>query len=127
MLQVHVTASSTPKAGNWPQQVSRCKNVSVLPSKPPIRIEFPRFCRHREKQDPVSCIEKCEEFLAVCPFSDSEILATLILFLATLTLNFISALYYCKVRETPIETLSIFEDTRGSTKEGCYGPHSFPY
>lgn len=43
---------------------------------PPVEIEFPGFCDTQE-EDPVNFIERCEEYFAVRPLSESEIMAAL--------------------------------------------------
>ncbi len=43
---------------------------------PPVKIEFPNF-NSSEDDDPVAFIERCEEYLAIRPLSDYEILASL--------------------------------------------------
>lgn len=45
--------------------------------KPPVKIEFPCFGDKECEADPISYTEKCEEFLAVRPLADAEILAAL--------------------------------------------------
>lgn len=45
-------------------------------SSPCKRVEFPHFGSEAEN-DPVYYVERCEEYLAIRPLSDSEILAAL--------------------------------------------------
>ena len=52
-------------------------SVVGMHTKPPVKIDFPRYGGLGEEMDPVAFIEKCEEFLAVRPLSDAEILAAL--------------------------------------------------
>lgn len=52
-------------------------SISGIPSAvPPVKIEFPNF-NSSEDDDPVAFIERCEEYLAIRPLSDYEILASL--------------------------------------------------
>lgn len=44
--------------------------------KAPVKLEFPRF-GGTEGEDPISFVEKCEEYLALRPLSKSDLLATL--------------------------------------------------
>ncbi len=44
--------------------------------KTPFKLEFPRF-ESLEEEDPISYLEKCDEYLAVQPLSDAEILSML--------------------------------------------------
>lgn len=43
---------------------------------PPVKIDFPNFSNDQD-EDPVMFIERCEEYFAVRPLSDNEILASL--------------------------------------------------
>uniref|UniRef100_A0A3B1JJM2 Gypsy retrotransposon integrase-like protein 1 n=1 Tax=Astyanax mexicanus TaxID=7994 RepID=A0A3B1JJM2_ASTMX len=45
--------------------------------KPPIKLEFPKYGGPGEETDPITFIEKCEEFLAVRPLTNQETLAAL--------------------------------------------------
>ena len=45
--------------------------------KPPVKVEFPCFGDKGGDLDPISYLEKCEEFLSVRPLADPEILAVL--------------------------------------------------
>jgi len=54
--------------------------ISTLPDnfndvfyRPPVKPEFPQF----DSDDPFSFVERCEEYFAIRPLSDSEILASL--------------------------------------------------
>lgn len=40
---------------------------------PPVRVEFPQFDSD-EESDPISFVEHCEDYLALRPLTDSEIL-----------------------------------------------------
>lgn len=44
--------------------------------RPPVRVEFPQFGSD-EENDPISFIEHCEDYLALRPLTDYEILASL--------------------------------------------------
>lgn len=54
-------------------QLSGSGNISAVP---PVKIEFPNF-DSSEEDDPVAFIERCEEYLAIRPLSEYEILASL--------------------------------------------------
>lgn len=43
---------------------------------PPVKLEFPSFS-NSEGEDPVTFIERCEEYVAIRPLNDCEILASL--------------------------------------------------
>ncbi|XP_047663303.1 uncharacterized protein LOC125140072 [Tachysurus fulvidraco] len=50
--------------------------MSSLPLPPPVKLEFPSFS-NGEEEDPVIFLERCEEYFALCPLCDYEILASL--------------------------------------------------
>lgn len=51
-------------------------NQSAIQFNPPVKLDFPSFSNTLE-DDPVSFIERCEEYLDVRPLSDDDILASL--------------------------------------------------
>ncbi len=51
-------------------------SISVIPYHPPVKLEFPKFSNHSE-EDPLAFIEQCEEYFAVRPLTDEEIIASL--------------------------------------------------
>lgn len=50
--------------------------TSTAPYLPPVTVEFPQFGAD-EDNDPISFVERCEEYFALRPLTDSEILASL--------------------------------------------------
>ncbi len=51
-------------------------NQSSIQYNPPVKLEFPSFTNSQE-DDPVVFVEQCEEYFAVRPLSEEEILASL--------------------------------------------------
>lgn len=51
-------------------------NQSSLQYNPPVKLEFPSFSNSQE-DDPVVFVEQCEEYFAVRPLNEEEILASL--------------------------------------------------
>ena len=45
--------------------------------KSPIKMHFPMFGRLEDTQDPLLYLEKCNDFLALHPLTDAELIATL--------------------------------------------------
>lgn len=79
LIQSTPVAISTPvthlaSAASAVQTFGSC--FHSFPNKAAIKLEFPRF-GSMEGEDPIDYLEKCEEYLAVWPMSDSEILAPL--------------------------------------------------
>ncbi len=94
-LRSWVPVTSTPVSAPSPEQYSTITRQGVrkthaIPSSqhllvnmenvtaptylpPPVKVEFPHFGSEAET-DPVSFVERCEEYLAIRPLSDSEIL-----------------------------------------------------
>ncbi|KAL6487683.1 hypothetical protein MHYP_G00043090 [Metynnis hypsauchen] len=77
-------SSSTPYSRTARMEVERTiqhdrilDSVVGMHAKPPVKIDFPRYGGLNEEMDPVAFIEKCEEFLAVRPLSNAEVLAAL--------------------------------------------------
>lgn len=72
--------STTPPSSmtyNLPSShVHNQTNQSAIQYNSPVKLDFPSFSNTLE-DDPVSFIEHCEEYLAVRPLSDDEILASL--------------------------------------------------
>ncbi|GAA6080784.1 uncharacterized protein LOC113073276 [Tachysurus ichikawai] len=56
-----------------PNDSLRSKNLGSNP----IKIQFPCFGHIEDNPDPVFFLEKCQDFLAVYPLSEEELLATL--------------------------------------------------
>lgn len=56
--------------------VQNQSNQSTSPYNPPVKLDFPSFSSTLE-DDPVLFIERCEEYFAVRPLTDEEILAAL--------------------------------------------------
>lgn len=50
--------------------------TSTAPYLPPVKVEFPQFGAD-EVNDPISFVERCEEYFALRPLTDSEVLASL--------------------------------------------------
>ncbi len=50
---------------------------TVYHGKSPIKMQFPMYGRLEDTQDPLLFLEKCEDFLALHPLTDSELIATL--------------------------------------------------
>ncbi len=50
--------------------------ATTAPYRPPVRVEFPQFGSD-EDNDPITFVECCEEYFALRPLTDSEILASL--------------------------------------------------
>ncbi len=48
----------------------------LMPNNPPVKLDFPCFS-NRQDEDPILFVECCEEYFAVRPLSDQEILASL--------------------------------------------------
>ncbi len=57
-------------------QLSCLEGMSMMSFHPPVKIEFPSFS-NSEEEDPVTFIERCEEYVAIRPLNDCEILASL--------------------------------------------------
>lgn len=49
----------------------------IFPSKTPIKIQFPCFGRKDDDPDPLKYVERCNDYLALNPLTDEEIIATL--------------------------------------------------
>lgn len=93
-LRSWVPVTSTPVATPAPEQYTTISrqgvrkthasqhlsvNTETVPAPtylPPVKVEFPHFGSEADT-DPVSFIERCEEYLAIRPLNDSEILASL--------------------------------------------------
>lgn len=45
--------------------------------KTPVKMHFPTFGKMEDVQDPLLFLEKCKDFLALHPLSDTELIATL--------------------------------------------------
>uniref|UniRef100_A0A672I2T7 Retrotransposon gag domain-containing protein n=1 Tax=Salarias fasciatus TaxID=181472 RepID=A0A672I2T7_SALFA len=75
------TRSSTPAApistGPRPTTDVTLALPPVVPSTPPIRMEFPKFGESRSSADIVDFIEQCENFLTLRPLCDAELMGTL--------------------------------------------------
>ncbi|XP_057205890.1 uncharacterized protein LOC130564036 [Triplophysa rosa] len=75
-----VSDSATPPSNmtyNRPtSHIHNQTNQSAIPYNPPVKLDFPSFSNNLE-DDPVSFIERCEEYLTVRPLTDDEILASL--------------------------------------------------
>lgn len=56
--------------------LSTIGNNTAIHSQPPVKVEFPSF-GSSDQSDPVAFIEQCEEYLAIRPLSDYEMLASL--------------------------------------------------
>ena len=65
------------EAKTMPDDSQRSSIHSAYHLKPPVKVEFPCFGDRGSDLDPISYLEKCEEFLAVRPLPDLEILAAL--------------------------------------------------
>lgn len=52
--------------------VSRCFSRKI-----PIKLEFPTFGRKEDDSDPLMSIEKCQDYLALNPLTNKELIATL--------------------------------------------------
>ncbi|XP_051971541.1 A-kinase anchor protein 2-like [Xyrauchen texanus] len=76
-----------PPPLEWETSQNQTYNVQNIPSvypeshtslqyNLPVKLEFPSFCDTQE-EDPVNFIEPCEEYFAVRPLSDAEIMAAL--------------------------------------------------
>nr|XP_054598745.1 uncharacterized protein LOC129163840 [Nothobranchius furzeri] len=48
-----------------------------LAGKAPIKVQFPTFGRIDDSSDPLQYLERCEDFLALNPLTDEELMATL--------------------------------------------------
>lgn len=65
-----------------PAYPARSHQIPILPYsvnvayRPPVKVEFPQF-DSVDNNDPVSFVERCEEYFAIKPLTDSEILASL--------------------------------------------------
>lgn len=76
----HVVSTPVSPPFSAPAHHARSNQIASLPDnvndifyRPPIKAEFPQF----DSDDPVSFIERCEEYFAIRPLTDSEILASL--------------------------------------------------
>ncbi len=65
-------ATYSVQSSHLPTQSSQ----SAVQYNPPVKLDFPTFSSTQE-DDPVVFIEHCEEYFAVRPLSDGEILASL--------------------------------------------------
>ncbi len=84
-LKSHAPVMSTPVPPPWftPAYPARSHQIPILPDsandvayRPPVKVEFPQFDSDYN-DDPVSFVERCEEYFAIRPLTDSEILASL--------------------------------------------------
>ncbi|XP_052475878.1 uncharacterized protein LOC128031594 [Carassius gibelio] len=74
-----ITRPGVRKTHAIPSSQHLLANTETVPAPtylPPVKVEFPHFGSEGET-DPVSFVERCEEYLAIRPLSDSEILAAL--------------------------------------------------
>ena len=70
------TMTCTP-GGHQQAQPSSTSDSSTAAPLSLHKLKFPRYRGISEEQDPLAFIKKCEEFLAVRPLNDLEILAAL--------------------------------------------------
>ncbi len=73
LIQSSHTVTSTP---HFSPLVPTDSPIYPIHFKTPIKLEFPRF-GSLEGADPISYLEKCDEYHAVQPLSDAEILSML--------------------------------------------------
>ncbi len=52
------------------------EKTMLMPYNPPVKLDFPCFS-NRQDEDPILFVERCEEYFAVRPLNDQEILASL--------------------------------------------------
>ena len=70
------TVLSTPMVSAAPTILSASGSSATVFVKPPVKMDFPKFGERSEDADVINYIEKCENFLALRPLSDVELMAT---------------------------------------------------
>lgn len=55
----------------------QCESKSRFVGKSPVKLQFPTFGKMDDISDPLQYLEKCEDFLALNPLADEELIATL--------------------------------------------------
>lgn len=71
---IHKVKNQTYQLQQSHTHLTSTGNTTAINSQPPVKLEFPSF---GSSDDPVAFIEQCEEYLAIRPLSDCEMLASL--------------------------------------------------